>query len=175
MEIKVSCNAGYELTLDTIAGMVVGIPNSVNSLDVGYLHLGQWNYTDDEIAEIKRITIQYFAGCWSPWSQVGILTYKYVSRPWNPGEKEAAIDRILARSISTNNDPIEIMPSGEYRSEEEKTNALIACQQQDSIQELALTTSHKLSLGASFQRFFCAEENWLAEAESIKGESIYLA
>lgn len=171
MKINITCNAGYPLTLDTISGMVSGIPDGTKYIQIGYLHLGSQSYSTEEIEEIKRVTIASFADKWHPWSQTPLVSSEYVKRPWRAGEKEEKINGILAAAIS---DDLMDMLSGAYGSEEQRAKDLADHQERDFVLERVEWVTQHLALGGSFQRFF-PDPSWLARAEKLKGGTIYLA
>jgi hypothetical protein len=203
MKIKITCNIPLSLVLDTLTGMVSGIPEGKNCTDIGYLHLlCDHEYTPDEQREICRINTLYFADAWKPWSEYLMTTTADVKRPWHFDEKKLKMEEILAKPItgisSSENEKQDFWDSmvkgdsepidqklwdcwtgNAFESIEDRDRAIQEVMLRDYVLENKKTTTQRLSLGGSFQRFyadFYAEnEDWLKEAERIKGDTIFLA
>ena len=174
MILNITCNGGWNLTLDTETGEVCGIPEGTLNVDAGYLHLPNGaTFSDEEKTEIARITILSFAGRWHPWSSIPLRCTVYGRRPWKPGEKLGLLREIMAARVDAH--PMTFLDGNgpSVESEEERARQVATLQDQDHHQCLVEGKSDHLSIGGSFQAF--CKDGWLEEAERIKGSTIWLA
>ena len=138
MKIVITCNAGYDLELDTITGMVTGIPEIKGKFAlIGYLHLiTDRDYTTEEQEEICRINTMYFAEKFMPWSQTAMYALKRFERPWKKGEKEKAMQTVMDTPVcdpeSRGTTFVECF-GNYYDSQEHKNNAISKLMNQDVV------------------------------------------
>lgn len=178
MILSIRSNGCMDLSLDTDTGRVRGIPEGIQYLDVGYLHLLDVEYGVGEQSEINRINTYYFAGLWRPWSDVPMLTSGDLRIPVDSDERERKIKEYLEAVIDPDMDDMDdafnlFMGPKRFSSVKARMSFIHDLQAQEYQTKSVRTPTHRLCLGGSFQRY--EPRDWTKTAEQLKGSTVYLA